>query len=241
MPKVPKWVANAMETVFRSQIRQVVVTEITSLNPYLVKVTFSGNFEKVAFKSGQAIAIRVDETNFRNYTPSHWDSEKGIFEVIFHLHGNGPGSQYISGLKLNDTLGVVLPRGFDLYRQDQKYHFLFGDETTIGLFKSLQHLIEDNNQEYIGILELNQSTLSFNIDTNTGLDFVSASHNKAQNAISLLEKLPEQVWELWKNGAFYLMGNGRSIQNFRNVLREKGVSIKNIKTQPYWTEGKIGL
>jgi NADPH-dependent ferric siderophore reductase len=241
MPRVPKWVANAMETVFSSQIRKVVVTEIIYLNPHIVKVSFKGNLEKIKFKSGQAIAIRVNETNFRNYTPSHWDSKEGIFEVIFHLHGNGPGSQYISSLKLNDTLSIVLPRGFDLYRQDHKYHFLFGDETTIGLFKSLQHKIEENDQEYIGILELNQTTLSFKIDAISGLELVSVSDNKAQNAISLLEKLPEQVWQLWRNGAFYLMGNGRSIQRFRNALREKGVNIKNIKTQPYWMEGKFGL
>ncbi|HEX8608382.1 MAG TPA: FAD-binding oxidoreductase, partial [Pedobacter sp.] len=93
MPRVPKWVANAMETVFSSQIRKVVVTEIIYLNPHIVKVSFKGNLEKIKFRSGQAIAIRVNETNFRNYTPSHWDSKKGIFEVIFHLHGNGPGSQ----------------------------------------------------------------------------------------------------------------------------------------------------
>jgi NADPH-dependent ferric siderophore reductase len=241
MPRVPKWVANAMETVFSSQIRKVVVTEIIYLNPHIVKVSFKGNLEKIKFRSGQAIAIRVNETNFRNYTPSHWDSKEGIFEVIFHLHGNGPGSQYISSLKLNDTLSIVLPRGFDLYRQDHKYHFLFGDETTIGLFKSLQHKIEENDQEYIGILELNQTTLSFKIDAISGLELVSVSDNKAQNAISLLEKLPEQVWQLWRNGAFYLMGNGRSIQRFRNALREKGVNIKNIKTQPYWMEGKFGL
>jgi NADPH-dependent ferric siderophore reductase len=241
MPRVPKWVANAMESVLSSQIRKVVVSRIIYLNPYIIKVTFEGNIEKIKFKPGQAIAIRVNETNFRNYTPSYWDGKEGVFEVIFHLHGKGPGSLYISALKLNDTVNIILPRGFDLYRQDYKYHFLFGDETTIGLFKNLQHMIEENDQEYIGILELNQSTLSFKIDTNSGLEIVPLSNNKAQNAISLLEKLPEQVWELWRNGAFYLMGNGRSIQRFRNALREKGVNIKNIKTQPYWTEGKFGL
>jgi NAD(P)H-flavin reductase len=77
MPRVPKWVADAMESVFSGQIRKVEVTEISYLNPYLKKITFKGDFANVKFKSGQAIAIRVNETNFRNYTPSYWDSELG--------------------------------------------------------------------------------------------------------------------------------------------------------------------
>ncbi len=241
MPRVPKWVADAMESVFSAQVRKVVVSEITCLNPHLRKVTFKGSFPNIQFKLGQAIAVRVNETNFRNYTPSYWNSEKGVFEVIFHLHGNGPGSNYISDLRINDLVTIALPRGFDIYREEHKYHFFFGDETTIGLFESLQQLVEENGQEYIGILELNKDTLDFMIKTNSGLEVVPSSIDKAQNAISLLEKLPERVWELWKSGAFYLMGNGRSVQRFRNALKEKGVNIRNIKTQPYWVEGKFGL
>jgi NADPH-dependent ferric siderophore reductase len=241
MPRVPKWVADAMESVLSSQIRKVVVSEIISLNPYLRKVTFKGNFTNVKFKTGQAIAMRVDETNYRNYTPSLWNSENGTFQVIFHLHGNGPGSKYISSLHLDEVVTIVLPRGFDLYKAEQKYHFFFGDETSIGLFESLQHLIEKNGQEYIGILELNEDTLNSSIHTNSGLELVPSSIEKAQNAISILEKLPGRIWELWKDGAFYLMGNGRSIQRFRNALKDKGVNSRNIKTQPYWVEGKIGL
>lgn len=241
MPSVPKWVANAMETVFSSQIRKVVVTEIKYLNPYIARFSFNGDLRNTTFKAGQAIAIRVSDTDFRNYTPSYWDSENDAFQVIFHLHGSGPGSKYISGLKLDDTVTIALPRGFDLYRKEHKYHFFFGDETTIRLFESLRSIIDNNNQEYIGILELNRDTLACNIQTNSGLELVPSSVEKAQNAISCLEKLPEQVWKLWKEGAFYLVGNGRSIQQFRNALKAKGVSIKNIKTQPYWVEGKIGL
>jgi NADPH-dependent ferric siderophore reductase len=241
MPRVPKWVADAMENVFSSQVRKVVVSEIIYLNPFLKKVTFKGDFSNVKFKLGQAISIRVNETNFRNYTPSNWDSQEGVFQVIFHIHGNGPGSNFISDLQLNDSVNIILPRGFELYRKEHKYHFFFGDETTIGLFESLQHSIEENGQEYIGILELNQETLRVEFNTKSGLEIVPSSIEKARNAISILERLPDVVWKLWQNGAFYLMGNGRSIQNFRTALKEKGVNLKNIKTQPYWVEGKVGL
>ena len=241
MPKVPKWVADAMESIFSGLSREVIITDIEHLNPFIKKITFKGDIKNVKFKIGWAVAIRVDDTNFRNYTPSYWNGETGIFEIIFHLHGNGPGSHYIFGLQVNDTLNVGLPRGYDFYRKEHNYHFFFGDETTIGFFESLKNVIEENSQNYIGILELDNSTLQHGIKTECVLDTVSASSNKAENAIALLKNLPQQVWELWKNGAFYLMGNGKSIQNFRKALKEKGVSSRNIITQPYWVEGKIGL
>lgn len=241
MPRVPKWIADAMESVFSGYGRKVTIADISYLNPYVKKITFKGDFTQVKFKTGQALVIRVDETNYRNYTPSYWNSASGICEVIFHLHGNGPGSKYIESLKLNDTLNIGLPRGFDFYKKEHNYHFFFGDETTIGFFESLKQVVDENGQNYIGVLEVNKETRSSEIKTNCMFDVVTSSVNKAENAILFLESITGPVWELWKTGVFYLMGNGRSIQNFRKALKEKGVSSRNIVTQPYWVEGKIGL
>jgi NADPH-dependent ferric siderophore reductase len=241
MPKIPKWAADAMESVLGNMFPKVSVHHISYLNPLLKKITFKGDLSKIKFKTGQAIILRVDDTNYRNYTPSFWDSAEGQFEIIFHLHGNGPGSRYISGLNINDALTISQPRGFDLYKKDHNYHFFFGDETAIGFFKSLKNRIEENAQNYIGVLELDNNLLNSDIDFGCMLDKVSKSGNKAENAILYLENLSESVWQLWKNGMFYLMGNARSIQNFRKTLKEKGVSSRNIITQPYWVEGKTGL
>jgi len=241
MPKVPKWVADAMESVFSGKSRKVNIIDVTYINSYLKKITFKGDFKGVKFKIGQAIVIRVDDMNFRNYTPSYWNSDEGVFEVIFHLHGNGPGSDYISNLNLNDTLNISLPRGFDLYKKDYHYHFFFGDETAIGLFKSLKQVIDENDQNYIGVLEVDANSWNVKLTSECMLDVVPTSTNKAENAILFLESLDDSIWNLWKNGFFYLIGNAKSIQNFRKALKEKGVSGKHMLTQPYWMEGKIGL
>jgi len=241
MPKVAKWVADAMENVFAGKFRKVNIVHVTYINPNLKKITFKGDFKGVKFKIGQAIVVRVDDTNFRNYTPSYWSSDEGVFEVIFHLHGNGPGSLYISNLNLNDSLNISLPRGFDFYKRDYNYHFFFGDETAIGLFKSLKQAIDENDQNYIGVLEVNPSSENVKLNSECMLELVPTSTHKAANAILFLENLDESIWNLWKNGFFYLIGNARSIQNFRKALKERGVNGKNILTQPYWMEGKIGL
>ncbi|MES2652031.1 MAG: siderophore-interacting protein [Bacteroidota bacterium] len=241
MPKVPKWVADAVESMFSGKSRKVSIVEVTYINPYLKKIMFKGDLKGIKFKIGQAIVIRVDDMNFRNYTPSYWNSDEGVFEVIFHLHGNGPGSLYISNLNLNDTLNITLPRGFDFYKREYNYHFFFGDETAIGLFKSLKQAIDENDQNYIGVLEVNANSWNAKLNSECMLDVVATSTNKAANAIRYLENLDEPIWNLWKNGFFYLIGNAHSVQNFRKALKARGVSGKNIRTQPYWLEGKIGL
>lgn len=229
-----------MESMFSSRIRKAVVSDVTYLSPQLKKITFTADLNNVIFKTGQAIFIRVDATNFRNYTPSAWNSEAGTCEVIFHLHGNGPGSNYISTLKVSDELNIGLPRGFDLYKKEYRYHFFFGDETTLGFFKSLKRVIEENRQNYLGVLEVHHSP-GTGLDRECLLDLVPVSASKAGHAIQFLNTLPEPVWELWKTGMFYLLGNARSIQNFRKALKAKGISSRNILTQPYWMEGKTGL
>lgn len=241
MPKVPKWAADAVETLFSGMFRKVIVSDVSYLNSCIKKIRFRADLEDVKFKTGQAIIIRVNDTNSRNYTPSSWNSNEGTFEVIFHIHGNGPGSSYIENLKLNDTLNIGLPRGFDCYKKEYSHHFFFGDETTLGIFESLKHRIEENGQQYAGVLEMNNSTLASETITELSLPVVPISDPKAGPAVAFLESMSETEWQVWKTAMFYLLGNGRSIQNFRKALKSKGISSRNILTQPYWVEGKIGL
>lgn len=241
MNSMPKIIGDFMELAFSNKICKVSVTGTEMISPHVKIVTFKGVFPHVKFKLGQAIVIRIDETNYRNYTPSKWNSKTGTFEVIFHIHNNGPGSECIKNLKPNDIITVGLPRGFNVYNPEAQYHFFFGDETCISVFKSMKEEINRTENNYLGILELDE--LSVKVPEKLGLivDVVPKSTNKAAFAIESLHKLDTKIWDLWQSGQFYLLGNAKSIQAFRKALKEKGISSKNIYTQPYWAEGKIGL
>ncbi|MGF1924181.1 MAG: FAD-binding oxidoreductase, partial [Bacteroidia bacterium] len=129
MPTLPKFLGDFMESSFKGNFAKVSVKSIKILSANLKAITFEGNFKNINYKIGQAILIRVDDTNFRNYTPSYWDNANKQFEVVFHIHGKGIGSQYINSLKLNDTVSISMARGFGLYKVQYKYHFFFGDES----------------------------------------------------------------------------------------------------------------
>lgn len=241
MNSMPKIIGDFMEAAFSNKICKVSVLTTDMPSPDIKIIVFKGVFPHVKFKIGQAIVIRIDETNYRNYTPSKWDSQAGTFEVIFHIHNNGPGSNCIKNLKPNDKITVGLPRGFAVYNKSAKYHFLFGDETCISVFKSMKEEINRTGNNYLGILELDETSIKIPEKLGIAVDVVQKTQNKAELAIQLLNELDAEIWDLWQYGYFYLMGNAKSIQAFRKVLKAKGILNKNIYTQPYWAEGKIGL
>lgn len=241
MPKIPKLIGDLIEYSFSSKFGKVKVDSIILLSTNVKLIRFKGKLPDVNFNIGQAILIRINDNNYRNYTPSTWNAGLGIVEIIFHLHGNGPGSRFIDQLQLDDEIRISMPRGFNVYRKEMKYHFLFGDESCIGVFRSLKDEINLNDQNYLGILELDNSSSHVPESNGLQVDVVAKSANKAAFAIDNLNNLDSKIWRLWQSGFFYLMGNAASIQNFRKALKDKGVSSKQIYTQPFWADGKIGL
>ncbi|QEH43016.1 siderophore-interacting protein [Chitinophaga sp. XS-30] len=241
MPHVPKWMGDVMENLLASKLLHLRVTDTTPLSTAVRLVRFTGDLRGASNEAGYAMAFRVNGTEFRNYTPSLFLPEKGICEVIFHLHGNGPGSEYASKLTVGDTLKVSLPRGRKLYRENP-YHFFFGDETTLGVYKGLQREVTRQGGLCTGILELDAANAFLPGDMGLTTDIVDKGKpDKADHLGELLDKnlgasgMPADAF------LYYLMGNARSIQSFRNILKARGVQNRNIRTQAYWAPGKRGL
>lgn len=130
--------------------------------------------------------------------------------------------------------------GRSLYRADSKYHFFFGDETSLGLFSCLTHEIHANSQEYFGVLELREACTELPEQAGLMLDVVPRSDIPAAHAIHYVETLHERVWHVWHTATFYLMGNAHSIKAFRKALLDRGVDAKNIIVRSYLAEGSEG-
>jgi len=242
MPRISKWLGDAIETVLATKYLTVTVKSTEHLTPGVRKVSFEGDFSSVNFQIGYAVSFRVNENDHRNYTPSYFDPEKGICEIIFHLHGNGPGSAYIDNLKTGDELKIFSPRGREFYQKDKQFHIMFGDETAIGLFHSLMSAIKQKKQHYVGIVELDEENLT--VAAKIGLELapvLKSPQQPAKNTVDSLNLLQTTLPEFFHNGMFYLAGNTSSIQVLKKTLKEMGVNIKNIKTQAYWAIGKTGL
>jgi NADPH-dependent ferric siderophore reductase len=242
MPNVPKWIANQMENLLSSKYIDIEVTETIRYSSEIKKITFRAELSQVDFYPGSSIIFRASDTELRHYTPSTFDREAGMFEIIFHIHGHGPGSTLADRLVSGDHLKVSEPGGRKLYDKDKTSHFVFGDETSLSFYDALLTEADKNNQRVRGILELNN--INRNVPKDLGYDIntvLKTPDEPAREAIMFVETSILADPGLFKESVFYLTGNVPSVQKFRTVLKKHGINSKNIKLQGYWAEGSVGL
>lgn len=245
MPSIPKWMANAMEALFSGSYLPVKISEVEMLTKKFKLVRFEGELQKSKkqFTAGNIIEFRVDDTQFRHYTPSYFNAEKGICDVIFYLHNKGIGSKWAENLQIGDEIKLIGPGGKTKYNTEAKTHFIFGDETSIGLMNCLSKKAEEKHKKYFCLAELDEN----NQDIIEKLDcnIVFCKKSTSEKALFAIEKAKEFILNYNGNSneiAFYLTGNAKSIANMRKVLIDLGINQKKqVQTEPYWVEGKKGL
>lgn len=243
MPRIPKWLGDTMETVFSRMIIPVSVAGVEYIFPGLKKIIMQGDFSKIKFTPGNVIEFRVTDTDFRHYTISNFDKEKGICEMLVYLHGQSVGCKWIENLKAGDSLKMMGPGGKLSYQFSFQQHFVFGDETSLGLILCMEEAALKNKQSFFGLIELEKKHLEWinYLNSKSINSAESCFENPAKPCIDLLNNMENYFGENIDDTCFYLTGRAKSIQAFRKFLTEKGISYKQIKTEPYWAEGKKGL
>lgn len=230
--------ANAMESLFSGSYHPVQITAVSYPADHLKKVRFEGDFSKLSkpFIAGNVIEFRVTDTEFRHYTPSFFDPDTGVCEVVFYLHGKGPGSAWAEKIRVGDTTKLLGPGGKMRFDDQVSKHLCFGDETSLGLLKCLSDEASKRNNLCYCIAELEPAhsgwpgLLELKCDTVNKDEFAEA------------RQVIDQAREFSHDDtAFYLTGNARSIQVLKKYLAWRGVPGKRIHTEPYWSEGKAGL
>lgn len=232
---MPKWIGDWLESATGPRLT---VIETIYISPTVKKIRFHGGISKMNFIIGGASVIRVSDTEYRNYTIAYHNIEKGILEIIFNIHGNGVGSQYIDGLKTGDELHVSSSRGHAAYHAKVKQHFIFGDETSLGLACSFLPVLKRNGQQFQFYFELNEENKR--VPELLGLENCTVfSKDGSFSNDKWINDLPIFQTADWQTANFILTGNVKSIQAFRKVL--KTTSTGKIIAQGYWLEGKKGL
>src|SRR5690606_31089812 len=208
---IPKWVSNLFGSAMKPNVK---VLETGYISSQIKKIRFQGDISKWSFQIGYASVVRVSETEFRNYTVAYHDTKNGIFDIVFHIHGNGVGSKYIDTLQENDELFISPPRGKKLYERNVKQQFIFGDETSLGVAVALFPLLKKNNQQFQFYFELDEENK--NIPELLGLEnFTVFPKNSSFRNEKWINDLPLFKTDEWNTANFALVGNVKSVQTFR--------------------------
>ena len=239
MPKAPKWFNDTVETLLGSKMPLVRVTETAYLNQFIKRIRLQGDLKGWNCEPGYATGVRISDTEYRNYTPAFEDVEKGIVELIVHLHSDAPGSRYMNNLSAGDELKLIMPRGKKVYSEDATQYFFFGDETTLALACALKERLKKNKALLHFYFELDAENK--NIPAILGLDnYRVLSKNKTLAHVELVNQLPLFQMPGFKDATFIVSGNATTVQTVRRAIKQHGVN-GNIVAQAYWAAGKTGL
>lgn len=234
MSSIPKWIG----ALFSSALRpNMTVLSVEYLSPKIKKIRFHGDISKMNFEIGYASVIRVNETAYRNYTIAYHNKQDSIVDIIFHLHGSGPGSHYADNLKLGDEIFISGPRGKKFYDASAAKYVIVGDETTLGLacsFIPVQEQGRHKLQFYFRLEEANK-----NVPHLLGLkNYTVFLKNGSFHNEKWIDELCALQHDDWEETSFILTGNVKSVQVLRTILKNNNLKVS---AQGYWLEGKTGL
>ena len=102
-----------------------------------------------------------------------------------------------------------------MFLTEGKYHFFFGDETSINFFDNARRRIRFPEKRYIGVLELEECYKALPERLGLLVDVVPPKGISAEHAIQFLHRLEPEIWELWKEGIFHLAGRWNIILPFQ--------------------------
>lgn len=232
---LPKWVSSIFGNALRPNMK---IIEITYLSTTIKQIRFKGDISKWNFQAGYANVIRINDTEFRNYTVAAYNLEESTFDMIFNLHGHGVGSDLLATLQVGDELFITLPRGKKLYESFVEQQLFFGDETSLGLACFLLPLFKQNKHRFHFYFELHASNLE--VPQTLGIEnYTIVPKTDAFKEPTWIESLSFLQDPNWVNANFILTGNVNSIQQIRKTLKAKKAG--RICFQGYWLEGKKGL
>lgn len=236
---MPKWLNDTMENIFSSKyIRETTVTEIQNISENVKRIKFSSNLLGLEYKAGYSIEFRVNDTDYRRYTPYNFDRANDTFEILFHIHGDAPGSNFVENIATGDSLKYIIPRGKDMFKIGLRHHIVIGDETALGAALSIKYETEGyGNYSFDSIFELDDH----HVLKNLGLYGYHTLKNKPEKIIESINFLIKEKVIHPEESAFYIIGNGKTLQTVRKSLKEKNISSHQIFSQAYWIEGKKGL
>lgn len=233
---MPKWMANAMESVLKSLYFECRVEKITYWNTELLQIEFK-TLEKIpAYKFGDAVSIRVSDTQFRNYTPVVVIEKANVFYILFHLHPGTLGNDYIENLKAGDILKMVIPRGRCRVNELADSHVVVTDETGLGFAFSLLEKQRSTADKCFVISETSAVNTAIIADC-----FKPSINTKKGQIEQALQLFFDDYYREDSQTQFYLIGNAKTIQQSLSFLKQRGIRSPFIYSQPFWALGKIGL
>lgn len=203
-------------------------------------ITLEGpSLEGVTWTPGQKVQIAMGSAFVsRTYTPIEWNASAGRVCILGYVHGDGPGSIWVSDVQTGDECDIFGPRAsLDMGHLPGPLA-VFGDETSIGLGYAATE--QDRARSVVCHFEVDDVASARDVAVQLGLpDAVLFARSDGDAHIVAMEAaLPALIAA---GASFVLTGKAGTIQRLRHSLKQQGVPATRLATKAYWAPGKTGL
>lgn len=209
-------------------------------------ITLEGEaLKNIQWRPGQKVQLRLGGFKARTYTPILWDSKEGVTQILTYLHyqmiATTPGTIWAGSARVGDRCSLSAPRDSLNLTALQRPAFLFGDETSIGVARSLK--ATPNGFDGISfVLEASSPVETRKVLDTLNMPTISLVGRTRDDAhLSQVEALMLQALEADASSSFILTGKARSIQRLMQFLRGQHVPPSQIHSRAYWAPDKTGL
>ena len=227
-----------------------------TLTPDVIELLFESEPE-FSFQPGQFISVMVPGRGpggrdlRRAYSiasaPELTRAGKSVFELCVKLVEGGPGTQYLNGIQIGQTLKGLAPYGDFVYKPKAGRHALFiATGTGIAPFRAMVYSKIYADQPPAS------GTLLFGARIQSDLLYTEELQDRlgSKGLVQALSR-PEPGWQgfrgrvtdwlrenaariAWSETEFYLCGNGAMIDEVKQVLSTHGVEKASIHQEVYY-------
>lgn len=213
------------------------VVETTAPGRHLRLITLeSPAFRGVAFAPGQYVQIAMGSAfRARAYTPLDWDGAAGRLRLLGHVHGHGPGSDWVERARPGDGCDVFGPRRSLDFRAIDGPLVVVGDETAIGLAYAAIHA--DPARAVACHFEVDDKAETGEALAALGLGGRTTLHAKRPGDGHLAD-IEAALTAEDADATIVLSGKADTVHRLRKSLKRQGAKVL---AKPYWAPGRKGM
>ncbi|WIX98236.1 siderophore-interacting protein [Amycolatopsis mongoliensis] len=213
----------------------------------LVSLTAEG-FRNASWTPGDIVQIIVSGVallgtwEIRSYTPLAFDPGTGTADILWYVHGNGPGSGWGDSAEVGTPCRLLGPRRALSLRKPQRPLVFFGDETSFSTAVALRET-SSGHRDVRFVFEVDSVEGARTVVERFGIGD-SAELIPREEDDRHLDEVEREVLDAYRSTAAangVLTGKASSIQRLYRALRVAGVPGRQVTNVPYWAPGKKGL
>lgn len=247
---------------FPVQFRRVTVQRIERIAPRIQRIVVGGeamqgfrsdgpdDHVKVVFPTADGLHLPTPGPNgltfapgivtppMRDYTPRHFDADRGELTLDFILHDAGPATSWAQQAQVGDALGIGGPRGSQVVADVFDWYLLIGDETAMpAIGRRLEELSADVRAIVLVEVDDVQDELPFTSRASLDVRYVHRHGVPLGTSTALDEALQALEWPAGE-GFVYIAGEAGMMRR----LKEHVTTVRHhprewMRASGYWKPG----